>query len=99
MPSISKDGVWTSTYTGTPAVQPPTVSETSPGLLAAPPKTALPFNTATMPTQTNQESFTGDNKDGDENDGDFVECYVDFSEYFKAIEIHGEEYVTNSVQL
>ncbi len=57
-----------------------------------------------MAAGTSQESFSVEQaglppNDADQADGEFVECYVDFSEFYKAIEMHGEEYVMNSVQL
>ena len=90
----------TSTYKGTPVDQPSTLGG---NFLGVPPKTTLSFTTAPMVMGTSQETFTmeqpGSPKDTDHTDGDFVECYVDFSEYYKAIETHGEDYVLNSVQL
>ena len=94
-----------STYASSPAFQPPfsSVSETSPSLLTVPPKTTLSFTNAPTTTGSGHESFSGEqsglNGDPDQTDGVFVECYVDFSEYFKAIEIHGEDFVANTVQL
>ena len=100
-PFPANGGVWAST---SPALRPPfsTLGKTS-GLLAVPPKTTLSFTTAPMVAGDSQEPFPVGQAvlpaDADETDGDFVECYVDFSEYYKAIEIHGEDYVINSVQL
>ena len=94
-----------STYASSPAFQPPfsSVSETSPSLLTVPPKTTLSFTNAPTTAGSGHESFSGEQSgldgDPDQTDSDFVECYVDFSEYFTAIEIHGEDFVANTVQL
>ena len=90
------------TYTVSPAYQPsgPTLGES---LLGAPPKPTLSFTTAPMVMGSSQGTFAmeqrGSPKDANQTDGLNVTCYVDFSEYYKAIEIHGEEYVQNSVHL
>ena len=58
-------------------------------------KTTLSFSTAPMDASS-EAPFPTDQTDDASN---FVEPYVDFSEYHKAIETHGEDFVLNSVQL
>lgn len=71
-------------------------------------RTTLSYSTAHMPPD-GQASYPGpgdqplglhDNtRDQTDDAANFVESYVDFSEYYKAIEAYGEDYVVNSVQL
>lgn len=58
-------------------------------------RTTLTFTTAPMDASS-QDAYPIDQTDDASN---FVESYVDFSEYHKAIEEYGEDYVVNSVQL
>lgn len=89
----------TSTYTNS-APQPSFFHIASPALLTTPSRTTLSFSTAVMMPEGSQVSFPdGQAEDTNATAGHFVKCHLDFSEYYNAIEIYGEDYVANSVQL
>ena len=58
--------------------------------------TAAPSN---EPARLNQKLDLNEDQDQTDHNTEFVESYVDFSEYYKAIETFGEDYVANTVQL
>lgn len=95
-PLPTNGGILSSSYTAVTDLPYSTPGETMP----VPLETTLSFATAPA-----QQPFPGSlggtttETPKDPTNGDFVDCYVDFSEYYKAIEIYGEDYVINSVQL
>lgn len=109
---IPTGGVLASPYASTTGIQrqsqPPfsTVTGPMPPLSAVAAQTTVSYATTAM-VDSSKESFQvnqpgglhGNSDDQTDDASNYIESYVDFSEYYKAIEAHGEDYVINSVQL
>ena len=90
---IPTGGVLASPYTSTIGIQPQSQPQFSTVTGPMPPQSPVA-------AQVNQPGGLHGNSDDQTDDAsNYIESYVDFSEYYKAIEAHGEDYVINSVQL